>query len=189
MVKRVNIKAQVAIKTVTPPIYGTLSNVRMTTSDILKCLCKRAIVEEILSDGRVIRLGMKNYYIDNEAIYVKKTPVEEKTVEKAEEPVVIDNDTPSNIVSEVDLEDAADAIPEVVSEPNIVDEAENNAVLYEYNEEESTVEEEVADEVEESEEEEATEEVEEEVVAEQQQTTNTQNNNNYNHSKKEKKHR
>ena len=188
MVKRVNIKAQVAIKTVTPPIYGTLSNVRMTTSDILKCLCKRAIVEEILSDGRVIRLGMKNYYIDNEAIYVKKTPVEEKPVEKAEEPVVIDNGAPSNIVSEVDLEDAADALPEVVSEPNIVDEAENNTVLHEYNEEESTVEE-VADEVEESEEEEATEEVEEEVVAEQQTPTNTQNNNNYNHNRKKKKHR
>lgn len=188
MVKRVNIKAQVAIKTVTPPIYGTLNNVRMTTSDILKCLCKRAIVEEILSDGRVIRLGMKNYYIDNEAIYVKKTPVEEKPVEQVEEPVAIDNDAPSNIVSEVDLEDAADALPEVVSEPNIVDEAENNAVLHEYNEEECTVEE-VVDEVEESEEEEAAEEVEEEVVAEQQTPTNTQNNNNYNHNKKKKKHR
>ena len=43
--KRVNIVAHVAIRNITPPIYGTLKDVVMTTGDILKCLCKRAKVE------------------------------------------------------------------------------------------------------------------------------------------------
>ena len=67
MTKRVNINAKVAIRDVKPPIYGTLNNVVMSTGNILKCLCKRAIVDEILPDGSTVRLTMKNYYTDNGA--------------------------------------------------------------------------------------------------------------------------
>ena len=65
MTKRVNVYAQVAVRNVTPPIYGTCKDIVMTTGDILKCLCKRARVEEILPDGKLVRLNMRNYYTDN----------------------------------------------------------------------------------------------------------------------------
>lgn len=67
MTKRVNVYAQVAVRNVTPPIYGTCKDIVMTTGDILKCLCKRARVEEILPDGKLVRLNMRNYYTDNGA--------------------------------------------------------------------------------------------------------------------------
>lgn len=67
MTKRVNVYAQVAVRNVTPPIHGTCKDIIMTTGDILKCLCKRARVEEIMPDGKTIRLNMSNYYTDNGA--------------------------------------------------------------------------------------------------------------------------
>lgn len=67
MTKRVNINAPIAIRSITPPIYGVCKNIIMSTGDILKCLCKRAIVDEILPDGSTIRLNMRNYYTDNGA--------------------------------------------------------------------------------------------------------------------------
>ena len=67
MTKRVNINAPVAIRNITPPIYGVCKNVIMSTGDILKCLCKRAIVDEILPNGSTVRLNMRNYYTDNGA--------------------------------------------------------------------------------------------------------------------------
>ena len=67
MTKRVNINAPIAIRNITPPIYGVCKNVIMSTGDILKCLCKRAIVDEILPDGSTVRLNMRNYYTDNGA--------------------------------------------------------------------------------------------------------------------------
>lgn len=67
MTKIVNIRTRVAVKTINPPICGTVKGVIMTTGDILKCLCKRALVEEVLPDGSTIKLNMSNYYIDNGA--------------------------------------------------------------------------------------------------------------------------
>lgn len=67
MTKRVNVRATVAVRNTNPPIYGTYKNIIMTTGDILKCLTKRATVDEILPDGSTIRLNYKNYYTDNGA--------------------------------------------------------------------------------------------------------------------------
>ena len=79
--KRVNIKAPFAVRTVTPPICGNINDILMTSGDILKCLCKRAKVEEILPDGTTVQLNMKNYFTDNGAgLYVTK-PVENKVPE------------------------------------------------------------------------------------------------------------
>lgn len=85
MTKRVNVYAQVAVRNVTPPIYGTCKNIVMTTGDILKCLCKRARVEEILPDGKTIRLNMSNYYTDNGAGLDASKSVT-KEVKKVENP-------------------------------------------------------------------------------------------------------
>lgn len=76
--KRVNVTTVVAVRTTNPPICGTLKNIEMTTGDILKCLCKRAFVEEILSDGSTVRLNMKNYYTDNEPVVAAAAPISVK---------------------------------------------------------------------------------------------------------------
>lgn len=86
--KRVNVTTVVAVRTTNPPICGTLQNIEMTTGDILKCLCKRAKVEEILSDGSTIRLNMKNYYTDNEPVVAATAPISVKPEPKKEEIVV-----------------------------------------------------------------------------------------------------
>lgn len=85
MTKRVNVYAQVAVRNVTPPIHGTCKDIIMTTGDILKCLCKRARVEEIMPDGKTVRLNMSNYYTDNGAGLDASKSVT-KEVKKVEEP-------------------------------------------------------------------------------------------------------
>lgn len=67
MTKRVNINARIAIRNINPPIYGICKDIVMSTGDILKCICKRAIVDEILPDGTTVRLNMRNYCTDNGA--------------------------------------------------------------------------------------------------------------------------
>ena len=67
MTKRVNVVTRIAVRNVTPPISGSYKNIVMSTSDILKLLCKRASVEEVLPDGRTVKLNMRNYYLDNGA--------------------------------------------------------------------------------------------------------------------------
>ncbi len=93
MTKRVNVQAKVAVRNTNPPVYGRHDNIVMTTSDILKCLCRRAIVDEIMPDGSLVRLNMKNYYLDNGAGLTASNPVrivvpKEKRVEKPVEPKV-----------------------------------------------------------------------------------------------------
>lgn len=80
-VKVVNINATIPIVNVTPQLYGYRENVKMTISDILKCLMRRAIIHEVMPDGSTIRLDLKNFRDDNRA---KMTPKEE---EKKEEEV------------------------------------------------------------------------------------------------------
>ena len=109
MTKLVNITTSIPVRTVTPPLHGTYKGIIMTTGDILKCISRRAIVDEILPNGTTVRLTIRNYYTDNGAgldaaerasAKVAKTSVEEPKVEKTIEEEVI---TPSNEnVSEVD---------------------------------------------------------------------------------------
>lgn len=86
MTKRVNVRANIAIRNINPPIYGTCNNIIMTTGDILKCLCRRAHVEEILPDGHTVKLNMSNYFTDNGAGLSASTAAVEK--ENITEPTV-----------------------------------------------------------------------------------------------------
>lgn len=106
--KRVNVTTVVAVRTTNPPICGTLKNIEMTTGDILKCLCKRAFVEEILPDGSTVRLNMKNYYTDNTPVVAAAAPVSVKP-----EPKVEKNDV------EAVLEKGGDTDESVQEEPVI----------------------------------------------------------------------
>lgn len=76
-IKTVNVNATIPIRDITPPMRGVYTNIKMTISDILKCLCRRAIVEEVLADGTTVRLTMKNFRDNNS--YLMKNPG--KTVE------------------------------------------------------------------------------------------------------------
>ena len=132
MTKRVNINAPVAIRTITPPIYGRVSNIVMTTGDILKCLCKRAVVDEILPDGSTVRLTMKNYYTDNGAgLDVKKVEVVSQhakvsEVKKDEEKKSSDEtkvDDSSKVEGDADI--VTDNEPVAVVDPAIITEGDN----------------------------------------------------------------
>lgn len=129
MTKRVNINAPVAIRTITPPIYGRVSNIVMTTGDILKCLCKRAVVDEILPNGSTVRLTMKNYYTDNGA------GLDAKKVEAVSQPAKVSDDKKSEIekmpeekkVEETfnDADIVTDNEPAAVVDPAIITDGDN----------------------------------------------------------------
>lgn len=78
LVKTVNIKANIPVRDVTPPVYGVREGIKMTASDILKCLCKRAIVEQVLSDGSTVRLTTKNFREDFEGELQAKLAAEKE---------------------------------------------------------------------------------------------------------------
>lgn len=136
MTKRVNINAPVAIRTITPPIYGRVSNIVMTTGDILKCLCKRAVVDEILPNGSTVRLTMKNYYTDNGAgldakkVEVVSQPAKVPEVKKTEDEKSSDEPKTEDTVNKA--EDDADIVtneePVAVVDPAIVVNGEEPAV-------------------------------------------------------------
>lgn len=83
--KIVNVNAPIPVKTTTPPIYGVRTGIKMTYSDILKCLCRRATIHQVLSDGSTVQLTTKNFRYDFEADLQAKKAAEavvEKPVEK-----------------------------------------------------------------------------------------------------------
>lgn len=120
--KRVNVTTVVAVRTTNPPICGTLKNIEMTTGDILKCLCKRAFVEEILPDGSTIRLNMKNYYTDNTPVVAAAAPVSVKPelkVEKNDVEAVLEKggDTDESVQEEPVIYAIADVATETSEDP------------------------------------------------------------------------
>ena len=122
MIKKVNIKASVPIKDFRPPIYGTCNGIEMTTGEILKCLCKRAIVDEVLPDGSTIRLDLKNYYTDNTPKTIEVPAADKVQVVETSVPVDVHDETPVTELEPVvecetattDVTDAADAVEGVI---------------------------------------------------------------------------
>lgn len=125
--KRVNIKATVPVRNINPPIYGTCKDITMTTGDILKCLCVRAIVDEILPDGSTIRLSMKNYNLDNAAHLNTKT-VEPEVVKLDE--IIFDTDKveDSIVTTSEDTDNVSDETAEIETEvdPSDIENADSN---------------------------------------------------------------
>ena len=120
--KRVNVTTVVAVRTTNPPICGTLKNIEMTTGDILKCLCKRAFVEEILPDGSTVRLNMKNYYTDNTPVVAAAAPISvkpEPKVEKNDVEAVLEKggDTDESVQEEPVIHAIADVAAETSEDP------------------------------------------------------------------------
>ena len=121
MTKRVNIRTTVAVKTVNPPISGTYKNVIMSTSDILKCLCRRAYVEEILPDGTTVKLNMNNYYLDNGAGLDAYHPVTPEKTEEKKVDLPKEEDVNAVVVSGADLDSDAPAVPVSNQETTVAD--------------------------------------------------------------------
>ena len=84
LVKTVNIKANIPVRDVTPPVYGVREGIKMTASDILKCLCKHAIVDQVLSDGSTVRLTTKNFREDFEGQLQAKLVAEKEAIMSGE---------------------------------------------------------------------------------------------------------
>ena len=124
--KTVNIKAIIPIRDTTPPIYGVKKNVVMTFSDILKCLCRRAIVEEILPNGETVRLTTKNFRNDFQAEYqnsLKQKEIDEEEAKKARTGSIEDVDLLSAISkdSDEDLHNEPEEPANEINTRNFVD--------------------------------------------------------------------
>lgn len=142
MTKRVNVRATIAVRNTNPPIYGTYKNIIMTTGDILKCLTKRATVEEILPDGSTVKLNYKNYYLDNGAgldakaddrgIVSKKEAEVKKPITKAEREVKVEapaeEKAPEMTFNEEPIPQAEEAVADAVEE-EVVTETETEAAV------------------------------------------------------------
>lgn len=125
MTKRVNINAPVAIRNITPPIYGVCKNVIMSTGDILKCLCKRAIVDEILPDGSTVRLNMRNYYTDNGA-GLDAFVIDVAENKPADQSIAHDEKSTATVV-DTDTTNIPGVVNETKDEDNITSTEENNS--------------------------------------------------------------
>ena len=206
MIKKVNIRASVPIKDFRPPIYGTCNGIEMTTGEILKCLCKRAIVDEVLPDGSTIRLDLKNYYTDNTPKTTTEVPAADKVqVVETSVPVDVHDEAPvvelepvveceTATIDAIEAADAVDAVVEVETAPveeDVTDAV--NAVEEPVTEEENTTEttiteaEDAAEEVV-AEVEDATEDVVEEAEPKTDTAANKATAYNNNGGKKKKKH-
>ena len=83
MEKRVNVYAGAPVVAIKYPITGTVRSILLSTDEIRKCIFAKAKVEEILPNGRTVRLDFTNYdKVNTEAnsnSMVKNTPIQ-KTV-------------------------------------------------------------------------------------------------------------
>lgn len=61
LTKMVNIFPSMPITTINPPIRTTVKRVTKSVDEIRACLMARAIVEEVLPDGKTTRLNLGNY--------------------------------------------------------------------------------------------------------------------------------
>ena len=130
MTKRVNVRANVAIRNINPPIYGTCNNIIMTTGDILKCLCRRAQVEEILPDGRTVKLNMSNYFTDNGAGLSASTVVEKKNTNEPTITLVTDEtaDTIEDSCAEISSVENIETNNDIAEEASIVEDTADAAI-------------------------------------------------------------
>lgn len=79
MNKIVNMVANIPVRSVKPMRYGSYVKDEMSVEDIFKCICGRAIVDEVLKDGTLVRLDLNNYNTDNEPVAATDTVEVEQT--------------------------------------------------------------------------------------------------------------
>lgn len=134
--KRVNIDARFPVRSISPVIHGVKKDTIMTSSDILKCLCRRARVEEILPNGTTVLLNMNNYYTDNGAgldathtVAKKNNSIISPAEVDEQPPVHIEPLVEDNIVDDINIEDST--VEETVVEEDHIDEESHEEVVEE----------------------------------------------------------
>lgn len=73
MIKVCNIEAKFPIYGIKAvPLHGTVNSIKMGLGEISHCIYRGGIVDQVLSDGQIIRLDLSNYKKDFEALLVTK---------------------------------------------------------------------------------------------------------------------
>ena len=73
--KKVNIQVRGGVIHLTKiPIRGDNFGVVLPISEIRYCIINKGIVDEILSDGSLVRLDLTNYHTNNEKVVKKEEP-------------------------------------------------------------------------------------------------------------------
>lgn len=102
MIKKVNVYPVVPIFALRNPINSATLHAELSTGDILTCIYARAKVEEVLPNGQVVRLDLKNY---------DKVNYCEPTIEH-----ISNLDEPSNVdESNVEVNAQEEVLPEVAT--------------------------------------------------------------------------
>lgn len=112
--KVVNIYPNKAITSINPPIRSKVMKVTMPITNIRKCIIERAIVDEVLPDGRTVRLDFTNYDKDNSVKTVEDAVKEAESkieYEVTDEITVDDSDEEDEIVHIVEETDEEEAVP------------------------------------------------------------------------------
>ena len=82
--KKVNIYTNRLITALSVPIRGNVNAATLTTQQIFNCLCQKAIVDEILEDGTLVRLDMANYDKENDKeMQAKKEAIAQQLADDA----------------------------------------------------------------------------------------------------------
>lgn len=111
MDKIVNVRATSAVRSVTPPILGTVLNIKMTSGNILNCLCRRAVVEEVFANGTYLKLNLGNYNTYNDpatggnSCIVGTTPAPLKRPAAATKPPVEEKPITLNLTDRVIIDE------------------------------------------------------------------------------------
>ena len=103
MNKKVNIYPKNPITSVNPTIRTTTLRVTKPVEDIRKCIIARAIVDEVLEDGSIVRLTLSNYDKDNSKTKIEKVAEQVKPVVediKEREEIVVEETETEEVVEE-----------------------------------------------------------------------------------------
>lgn len=102
MIKKVNVYPIAPIYTLRTPINSAILHAELSVGDILTCIYARAKVEEILPNGQIIRLNLKNY---NKVNYCEPTIEHTSNINE-----------PSNVdESNVEVNTQEEVLPEVAT--------------------------------------------------------------------------
>lgn len=140
MIKKVNVYPVHPILTIKNAIYHTALNIDLSVGDIRNCIYARAKVEEILPDGSLLVLNLKNYnkcnymeeHINNSVVSLPEVEEDEKDTNQTElvEKMVESRSEEKETTDEKSVEDLEAISPaEVTVEEEQTSEVEENLVV------------------------------------------------------------
>lgn len=141
MIKKVNVYPVLPILTIRNAIYHTALNIDLSVGDIRNCIYARAKVEEILPDGSLLVLNLKNYnkcnyveeHISNSVVSLPEVEEDEKDTNQTElvEKECIESRSEEKETTDVELVEDLEAISpaEVTVEEEQTSEVEENLVV------------------------------------------------------------